>query len=97
MLRNKDRRLQTGNQKRNGKQGREDHFDSGDEERNSDPQERSVSRYTTVAVDIYGRVYDISKEHPSWEQKKKGSDRCIVCNAFTCTQEEADRLTGRKK
>lgn len=39
-----------------------------------------MTKYTTVTIDKYGRVYDIAKEHPSWEQvkaecKKTGSKR----------------------
>lgn len=52
-------------------------------------------RYTTVCKDKYGRYYDLRYEHPSWEEKKKGIIVCIVRDAFTCTLEEADRLTGR--
>lgn len=76
-----------------GRQNREGQTDSG-----------TVTHYTTVAIDIYGRVYDISKEHPSWEQVKEARRkaggkkvnesqlRCIVVNAFTCTREECQRL-----
>jgi hypothetical protein len=53
--------------------------------------------YTTVAKDKYGRYYDLSKEHPSWEEKKKGLATCTVVDAFTCTVEEADRLTKRSR
>jgi hypothetical protein len=56
-----------------------------------------IARYTTVCKDKYGRYYDLRYEHPSWEQYKKGETRCIVVNAFTCTVEEADRLTKRTK
>jgi len=43
---------------------------------------------TTVCVDIYGKVYDLRFEHPSWEQAKAGKgkrtfERCIVKDAFT--------------
>jgi len=63
-------------------------------------------KYTTVCVDIYGRVYDLAKEHPSWEQSQKnkgkkdnGFEKCIVKTAFTCTQSECDKLKlkGSKK
>lgn len=54
-------------------------------------------QFTTVVKDIYGRYYDLRYEHPSWEQHKKGSERCIARDAFYCTLEEADRLTKRKK
>jgi hypothetical protein len=53
--------------------------------------------HTTVAKDKYGRYYDLSKEHPSWEEKKKGILTSTVVDAFTCTVEEADRLTKRSK
>lgn len=56
----------------------------------------NVKHYTTVAKDRYGRYYDLSKEHPSWEEKKKGITVSTVVDAFTCTVEEADRLTKRK-
>ena len=58
-------------------------------------------QYTTVCVDKYGRVYDLSKEYPRSEIIKKGKKttlRHIVRNAFTCTVEECARLkaTSRK-
>jgi hypothetical protein len=53
--------------------------------------------FTTVCKDKYGRYYDLRHEHPSWELKKSGGETCIVVNAFTCSVEEADRLTGRSK
>lgn len=53
--------------------------------------------YTTVCKDKYGRYYDLLYEHPSWEEKKKGVSVCAVVNAFTCTLEEADRLTGQDR
>lgn len=61
-----------------------------------------AGKYATVAIDKYGRVYDLSKEHPSWEAykeaKKKGTqERCIVVNAFTCTVEECERLKRKRK
>ena len=49
--------------------------------------------YTTVAKDKYGVYYDLRFEHPSWEEKKKGILVSTVRDAFTCTVEEADRLT----
>lgn len=49
--------------------------------------------YTTVALDKYGKYFDLRFEHPSWEEKKKGVLVCTVVNAFTCLVEEADRLT----
>lgn len=52
--------------------------------------------YTTVCKDKYGRYYDLRFEHPSWEEKKKGVVVSTVVNAFTCTIEEANRLTKRK-
>lgn len=67
----------------------------------------SSTKYTTVVVDIYGRVYDIACEHPSWEQvkiarKKSGKKKIdesqlkpIVKNAFTCTVEECARLKAK--
>lgn len=67
---------------------------------------RSNKDYTTVAIDIYGRVYDLSKEHPSWEQAEKrkkagrkntGFERCIVRDAFTCTREECAKLKVKNK
>lgn len=67
-----------------------------------------LKTYTTVAVDIYGRWYVLSHEHPSWEQEKKnkgkkntGFERCIVKNAFTCEKERAmkmrEKTKGKKK
>lgn len=50
-----------------------------------------------MCKDKYGRYYDLRYEHPSWEQYKRGSTAPIVVNAFTCTVEEADILTKRKK
>lgn len=62
----------------------------------------TCKKYTTVAIDIYGRVYDLSKEHPSWEQAKKnkgkkdtGFERCIVADAFTCTVERCAEMKRR--
>lgn len=60
-------------------------------------------QYTTVCIDIYGRVYDLSMEHPSWEQAKKSKgkqkafERCIVKDAFTCTIEECARLKAKSR
>lgn len=54
-------------------------------------------QFTTVVKDLYGKYYDLRYEHPSWEQHKKGSERCIARDAFCCIFEEADRLTKRKK
>lgn len=60
--------------------------------------------FTTVCIDIYGRIYDLSKEHPSWEQikaaRRKSPDgvvnesqlKCIVANAFSCTEERCQEL-----
>lgn len=68
-----------------------------------------MSVYTTVVIDIYGRVYDISKEHPSWEQLKQARQeagtkkvnesqlRCIVKNALMCTIEECENLKNKAK
>lgn len=62
-----------------------------------------MKKYKTVCIDIYGRVYDLSKEHPSWEQakksnsKKSGFERNIVRDAFTCTVEECARLKAKSK
>lgn len=61
--------------------------------------------FTTVAIDKQGRVYDLSKEHPSREvhlkAKKKGlaehQEKNIVVNAFTCTFEECERLKAKWK
>jgi len=61
--------------------------------------------YTTIAIDKYGRVYDLSKEHPSYEVHKKTKakgtkehqERCIVVNAFTCTIEECQKLKNKKE
>jgi hypothetical protein len=58
-------------------------------------------QYMTVVVDRYGRVYDLSCEHPSWEAsktaKKSGAEeRNIVVNAFTCPVDELDALRKRK-
>lgn len=55
-----------------------------------------AKHHTTVCKDKYGRYYDLRFEHPSWEEKKKGILVCTVVNAFTCTLEEANHLTGRK-
>ena len=52
-----------------------------------------MTEYTTVAKDKYGKYYDLRFEHPSWEEKRKGIVVCTVVNAFTCTLEEADKLT----
>lgn len=60
-------------------------------------------KHTTVCLDIYGRYYDLSKEHPSWEQQKKSKgksaifQRRIVRDAFTCTVEEYERLVSKSK
>ena len=63
-----------------------------------------MTTYTTVCIDIYGRVYDLSEEHPAWDQakKRKGKkeaifERCIVKNAFTCTIDECERLKKNSK
>lgn len=53
--------------------------------------------FTTVVKDKYGRYYDLRYEHPSWEQEQRGDTHPIVVDAFTCTLEEADRLTKRKR
>ena len=58
--------------------------------------------FTTVCIDRYGKVYDLSIEHPSFvlEKKNKGkkntgfAKRNIV-DAFTCTIEECARLKAR--
>jgi len=51
--------------------------------------------YTTVAVDKNGRVYDLAKVHPSWEEAKKGNDSVhIVVNAYTCLVED---VRGKQK
>lgn len=63
----------------------------------------SSTTYTTVCIDIYGRVYDLRHEHPSWEyaKKKKKKDKApiyerrIVANAFTCTVEECAKLKAK--
>jgi hypothetical protein len=54
-------------------------------------------------VDIYGRVYDLRHEHPSWEMEKKRKgkkkplyERCIVANAFTWPIDKLDELRKRK-
>lgn len=66
-------------------------------------QVKTAIKYTTVCIDIYDRVYNLSIEHPSWEQKKnaKGKQkifqRCIVKNAFTCTIEEYEKLKSKSK
>lgn len=52
--------------------------------------------YTTVCVDIYGKVYDLRYEHPSWEAEKNGQDRCIVRDAFMWPVEELDKLKKRE-
>ena len=50
-------------------------------------------RYTTVCVDKYGKVYDLTKEHPSYEQAKKGQGTVnIVVNAFTWPVDKLDEL-----
>jgi hypothetical protein len=66
-------------------------------------QKENPMQYTTVAIDKYGRIYDLSKEHPSYEQSKKnkgkkstGYEECIVVNAFTIPVDEVKKL-GRKK
>jgi hypothetical protein len=59
--------------------------------------------FTTIAIDKYGRVYDISKEHPSREAHKKAKEkgipehqeRCIVVNAFTCSIEGYEILKAK--
>ena len=64
-----------------------------------------MTEYTTVAVDKYGRVYDLRSEHPSWEAakeaKRRGTEeRCIVRNAFTIPVEELEQLRrarGRRR
>jgi len=63
----------------------------------------AIQKFTTVAIDKYGRCYDLSKEHPAHEvhkkAKKKGiaehQEKCIVINAFTCTIEECARLKAK--
>ena len=52
-----------------------------------------IEQYTTVCKDKYGRYYNLSKEHPSWEEVKKGITICTVVDAFTCSIEEVNRLT----
>jgi len=61
-----------------------------------------LASYVTVCIDIYGRVYELSKEHPSWEQFKKsgkqsGDEKCIVRNAFTCTIKKYKKLKAKSK
>ncbi len=58
-------------------------------------------KMTTVAVDKYGRVYDLAKEHPSFEMRKaakksKTEERCIVINAFAYPVDDLDNLRKRK-
>lgn len=60
-----------------------------------------MTQMTTVAVDRYGRVYDLRSEHPSWEAakeaKRRGSEeRCIVVNAFAVDVRELPRLRKTK-
>jgi len=56
-----------------------------------------MTNFTTICKDKYGRYYDLRYEHPSWEEKKKGYSSCMVVNAFTCSVEKANQLTGRDK
>ena len=65
---------------------------------------KEIIKYTTVCIDIYGRVYDLAIEHPSWEiarknkgKKNTGFERCIVRDAFSCTVEECTRLKKKAK
>jgi len=54
--------------------------------------------YTTIAIDKYGRVYDLSKVHPSWEQSKEGSESMnIIVNALTCPVEDISKYGKPKK
>ena len=62
--------------------------------------------YTTICIDKYGCVYDLSKEHPSWEQEKEdkkqwggggGNLRPIVVNAYSCLVEEIPKGKKKKK
>jgi hypothetical protein len=62
-----------------------------------------VTKYTTVCVDVYGRVYDLRKEHPSWEQAKKNKgkkdavfERCIVANAFGWPVDKLEELKRKR-
>ena len=60
-------------------------------------------KYTTVCLDVNGRYYDLSKEHPNWELHKKNRgkeviyQRRFVVNAFTCTVEEYKKLKRKNK
>jgi hypothetical protein len=57
-------------------------------------------KYTTVCIDKYGRVYDLSVEYPKGEMSKKGKkswEKNIVVDAFTCTVEECARLKAKSK
>jgi len=60
-----------------------------------------IERYTTVAIDRWGRVFDLRFEHPSWQQVKEEGKKDhyapTVVNAFTCTLQEATRLKQRKR
>ena len=63
---------------------------------NGEKKEVKKVKMTTVAVDKHGKFYDLSKSHPSWEQAKKGNtEENIVVDAFTCTQEEANKIRKR--
>lgn len=58
--------------------------------------------HMTIAIDKYGRVYDLSKEHPSWEAARKAKkdgteERCIVVNAMTCTPAEFKKMKRKRK
>ena len=59
-------------------------------------------KYTTVCIDIFGRVYDLGEgDHPSWQQVKeegkKAFYKCIVADSFTCTEKECARLKAKAK
>lgn len=49
--------------------------------------------YTTVCIDLNGRLYDLRFEHPSVVSK----DKMNVKDAFTMPVEEADKIRAKQK
>jgi hypothetical protein len=54
-------------------------------------------KYTTVCIDIHGRIFDLSKEHPAWVYRCDGIwQKRFVKDAFTCSVEECEKLKARR-
>lgn len=66
-----------------------------------------MTKHTTVCVDVNGKYYDLSKEHPDWELYKRNKEKYkgkriifqprFVKDAFTCTVEKCEILKHKNK